>query len=104
MKINRRIFAIQAMLGSVGFVAIDATYAQASLLEESNTQASALGYKADASKIESANFPKYAAGQKCSSCQMFRAKKSDTASGSCAIFPGKLVRAEGWCNSFIKVV
>ena len=104
MKINRRTFTLQAMLGGAGLVAMDVTHAQASLLLESNPQASALGYKADASKIESANFPKYTAGQKCTSCQMFRAKQPDTASGSCAIFPGKLVSAEGWCNAFIKVV
>lgn len=104
MKINRRIFTLQAMLGGAGLTAMDATRAQASLLLESNPQASALGYKADASKIDSTNFPKYAAGQKCASCQMFRAKQPDTAPGSCAIFPGKLVSGDGWCNAFIKVV
>ena len=104
MKINRRTFTLQAMLGGAGLVAMDVTHAEASLLLESNPQASALGYKADASKIESAHFPKYAAGQKCAACQMFRARQPDTAPGSCAIFPGKLVSAEGWCNSFIKQV
>jgi hypothetical protein len=104
MKINRRTFALHTMFGSVGLAAMDVTHAQASLLLESNPQASALGYKADASKIESVQFPKYAAGQKCAACQMFRAKQPDTAPGSCAIFPGKLVSAEGWCNAFTKVV
>jgi hypothetical protein len=103
MKINRRTFAIQSMLGTAALVAVDLSQAQAqaALLVETSPQASALGYKADASKIESAHQPKYAAGQKCASCQMFNAKQPSPAPGACAIFPGKLVSGEGWCNAFV---
>lgn len=72
------------------------------MLLESQSQAKALGYKTDASKIDSANFPKYAAGQKCATCQMYVAQSPGTAAGPCAIYPGKLVSAEGWCDAFIK--
>lgn len=101
MKINRRTFAIQSIFGTAGFVAVNVTHAEASMLLESHPQAIMLGYRADASKVESANFPKYAPGQKCAECQLFRAQPG-TAVGSCAIYPGKLVSAEGWCNAFIK--
>lgn len=101
MKINRRSFAIQSILGSAGLVAVDMTHAQASMLSESHPQASTLGYRVDASKVDSANFPKYVPGQKCAECQLFRAQPG-TAVGSCAIYRGKLVSAEGWCNAFVQ--
>lgn len=102
MKINRRGFAIQSILGTVGLAAANMTHAQAPMLLESNSQAKTLGYKADASKVDSASFPKYATGQKCAACQMFKAQESGAAPGACAIFPGKLVSGEGWCDAFIK--
>ncbi|MFC5519365.1 high-potential iron-sulfur protein [Polaromonas jejuensis] len=102
MKVNRRIFAIQSILGTAGFVAVDVTHAEASMLMESYPQASALGYRTDASKVDSSSFPKYVAGQKCGQCQLFRAREAGAAVGSCAIYPGKLVSAEGWCNAFVK--
>lgn len=101
MKISRRTFAVQSILGTAGLVAVDVTHAQASMLLETHPQASTLGYKTDASKIESAKFPKYAPGQKCAKCQLFRAREADAAVGSCAIYPGKLVSAEGWCNAYV---
>jgi hypothetical protein len=100
MKINRRIFAIQSVVGTAGLLGMNAARAQAALLLESNTQAKALGYRADASQVERASFPKYAPGQKCAACQMFRPQQPATAAGPCAIFPGKLVSADGWCDAF----
>lgn len=103
MKINRRTFAIQSMLGTAGVVAVRLTQAEAAMLLETSPQASTLGYRAEASKVESTSYPKYAPGQKCASCQMFRARQPDTGPGSCAIFPGKLVSGEGWCNAYIRM-
>lgn len=100
MKINRRSFAVQSILGMAGLVAVDMTYAEASMLLESNPQASTLGYRVDASKVDRDSFPKYVPGQKCAECQMFRTQLG-TAAGSCAIYPGKLVSGEGWCSAFI---
>lgn len=102
MKINRRSFAIQSILGTAGLVAVNMTHAQAPMLLESSSQAKTLGYKADASKVDSVNFPKYSSGQKCAACQMFKAQESGVAPGACAIFPGKLVSGEGWCDAFTK--
>lgn len=102
MKINRRSFAIQSILGTAGLVAVNVTHAEAPMLMESNSQAKTLGYKADASKVDNASFPKYATGQKCAACQMFKAQESGAAPGACAIFPGKLVSGDGWCDAFIK--
>jgi hypothetical protein len=100
MKTNRRTFVIQSVVGTAGLLAMNASQAQAALLLESNSQAKTLGYRADASQVERASFAKYAPGQKCTACQMFRAQQPATAAGQCAIFPGKLVSADGWCDAF----
>ena len=102
MTINRRIFTFQSVLGTASLLAGQSALAQAPMLLETSPQASALGYRADASKVESASFPLYASGQKCAACQMFRAKGQTSAPGSCAIFPGKLVSGEGWCSAYVK--
>lgn len=53
-------------------------------------QAQALHYKTDASKVDKAKDPSIAAGQTCSSCQLYQGKPSDTA-GPCQLFQNKLV-------------
>jgi hypothetical protein len=73
----------------------------APMLSESDPAASALGYKADASAVDKAKFPQYAAGQSCSSCVLFQGA-ADASSGPCPIFAGKAVAATGWCASYSK--
>lgn len=74
-------------------------------LEESDPTAQALGYAHDASKVDVAKFPKKAgadgASQKCSNCSQFVAGGNEAGWGKCNIFPGKLVNAEGWCNTWL---
>ena len=43
-------------------------------LSESDPQAQALGYKADAASVDKAKYPEYAAGQSCASCQLSQGK------------------------------
>ncbi len=40
------------------------------------------------------------AAQLCSGCQLYTGS-ADAEWGPCAIFPGKLVSARGWCKSWI---
>jgi hypothetical protein len=70
-------------------------------LEESDPVAMALGYKMDAAKVDKAKFPKYAAGQLCSGCQLYMGKPTD-AMAPCPTFANKLVTAKGWCNAWVK--
>ena len=97
---NRREFIVQL---SVGCGALVAGYAlaQGPMLSESDAQAAALGYKADASKADKAKFPKYAAGQLCSNCTLYAGKAGDAA-GGCPLFMGKQVAAKGWCSAWVK--
>ncbi len=70
------------------------------MVDEKDPTAVALGYVADASKVDKAKFPKYAAGQHCGNCQLFQGKESD-GSAPCPIFAGKKVAETGWCNSWV---
>ena len=71
------------------------------MVAESDPNAASLGYKADASKVDKTKFPKYAAGQNCSSCALFQGKAGDAA-GVCPLFAGKQVSGSGWCSAYAK--
>ncbi len=79
-------------------------------LDPKDPVATALGYHEEAAKVDPAKWTKKAAdtanAQKCSSCMLFlggdvKVPGSDKVWGRCQIFPGKLVRADGWCNSWV---
>jgi hypothetical protein len=97
---NRRVFILQsvAVAGAAAFVS---TAAQAAMVDEKDPQAAGLGYKADATKVDKAKQPKYAAGQQCSNCALFQGKASDAA-GGCPLFAGKQVAGKGWCSAYAK--
>ena len=96
---NRREFIVQFSLASAVLMS---TQAQAqAMLAESDPQAVALGYKADAAKVDKTKFPKYAAGQQCANCALYQAKATDKA-GPCPLFAGKQVAGPGWCSAYAK--
>ncbi|MBV1775144.1 high-potential iron-sulfur protein [Burkholderiaceae bacterium DAT-1] len=70
-------------------------------VSEADQQAQSLGYKLDAGKVDKSKFPKFAAGQACSGCQLFQGKPAD-AFAPCPIFAGKLVAGKGWCSAWVK--
>ena len=66
-------------------------------VSESDPTATALGYKADATK---------AANRKdktavCGNCSLYSGKPG-AADGPCSVFGGKLVSAKGWCTAWVK--
>lgn len=71
------------------------------LLQEGDDEALAVGYRADASKVDAKKYPKYAKGQTCANCQLYTPDGSKP-SGGCALFYGKDVLAKGWCNAWEK--
>ena len=97
---NRREFMVQVSLAS-GMLASSTVWAQGALLAETDPQAVALGYKADATKTDTKKYPKYAAGQVCSNCALYQAKAGDAA-GGCPLFAGKKVAGKGWCSAWAK--
>lgn len=98
-RFSRRSFV--RTLPVAGIVFFAAGEAQAQTVDEKDPTAVALGYVADASKVDKAKFPKFADGQHCGNCQLYQGKESDP-TAPCAIFGGKKVAEKGWCNSWVK--
>ena len=69
-------------------------------VEESDPQAQGLGYKHDATQVDTTKYTKYEAGQICENCQLYTGKEGEEW-GPCAIFPGKAVAAKGWCSAWV---
>ena len=79
-----------------------ATHAQAqATVDEKDAQAAALGYVADAKRVDVKKFPKFVAGQNCTNCALYQGKATDKAAG-CPLFAGKQVAAAGWCSAWAK--
>jgi mevalonate pyrophosphate decarboxylase len=64
------------------------------LVSESDPQAKMLHYVEDARRASGAS-----AGASCESCSLYSGA-SGADRGSCTLFPGKLVKAAGWCSSW----
>jgi hypothetical protein len=97
---NRRVFLIHTASAGAALVIAGQAQAQA-MLDEKNAQAAALGYVADAKRVDTKKYPKYAAGQVCTNCSLFQGKPTDKA-GGCALFAGKQVAGPGWCSAWVK--
>ena len=100
MYTNRRVFMMQVATGTSLLAAATLTQAQA-LLAETDPTATALGYKADATKVDAKKFPQFVAGSNCGNCGLFAGKPTDAA-GSCPLFAGKQVAGKGWCSAYSK--
>jgi High potential iron-sulfur protein len=100
MKNSRRQFMIMSAAGACTLALNSKVQAQA-MVSEADPQATALGYKSDATKVDKAKYAKYAAGQECDACALYQGK-AGSASGGCALFAGKQVSAKGWCSAYAK--
>jgi High potential iron-sulfur protein len=70
-------------------------------VSESDELAQQLGYHADASTVDAAEWPAYEEGHHCGNCQLFEgAEGAET--GPCQIFGGQLVAATGWCSAWVE--
>lgn len=67
-------------------------------LDENSQQAQSLGYVHDATTVDASKFPRYEEGQACSNCALWQG--GDAEWGGCSIFPGRKVKATGWCNVY----
>jgi hypothetical protein len=96
---NRRTFILHAAGLCAALATAGRALAAPGLVDESDTTAKSLGYRAKASSVDTGKFPKYAAGQRCANCRFYAGAAGDTA-GTCPMFPGKAVAADGWCNVY----
>ena len=96
--LHRRVFLMT--LAASGAALTTGAQGQA-LLDEKDGQAAALGYVADAKRVDVKKHPKFAAGQNCTSCALYQGKATDK-SGGCPLFAGKQVAGAGWCSAWAK--
>ncbi len=96
---TRRIFMMTLVAAGSGAAGL--AQAQLAMVDPKDAQASALGYAADTTKVDKAKYPKHAADQKCSNCQLYTGKAGEK-SGPCGIFPGKAVATDAWCSAWVK--
>ena len=94
----RRVFLMT--LAASGAALATGAHAQA-LLDEKDPQAVALGYVADAKRVDVKKYTKFAAGQNCASCALYPGNPADKA-GGCPLFAGKQVAGAGWCSAWAK--
>ena len=100
MKNSRRQFMILSVAGACT-LALNGNVQAQSMVAEADPQASALGYKPDASKVDKTKYAKYVAGQQCDNCALYQGK-AGSASGGCSLFSGKQVAGKGWCSAYAK--
>lgn len=96
---NRRVFVLSVATGAALLTATRPAAAQA-MVSESDPQAVALGFVADASKVDKSKHPKFVAGSRCGNCALYQGGAN--AKGGCPLFAGKQVSANSWCNSYVK--
>ena len=103
-RISRRALLKGTLLGlaaapAASLLARDAMAANP-LIEPNDAQAKALGYIHDATKVDAKANPNYKAGQHCANCIQYTGKAGDD-EGGCNLFPGKNVKAAGWCKVYV---
>ncbi len=96
MPSRRRFLSLAPLLGAAALAR-----AQPVALDPKDPAAIAQGYVVDATKVDKAKSPKYAAGQACANCALYQGA-ANAASGPCPIYGNKLVAAKGWCNVYVK--
>ena len=98
LPLHRRVFLMTLAASGAAL----ATRAQAqALVDEKDAQAVALGYVADAKRVDVKKYPKFVAGQHCTNCALYQGKAADKAAG-CPLFAGKQVAGAGWCSAWAK--
>jgi hypothetical protein len=94
----RRALLRQAALGlSLARLALAespaASAAEPALISEQDPAAKTVQYVEDAGRAKGAE-----SGADCSNCSIYGA--TGAAQGTCTLFPGKLVKAKGWCSKW----
>jgi hypothetical protein len=71
------------------------------MLDEADPTAMALGYVADAARVDKVKYPSFVEGSNCANCVLYQGVAGSEA-GPCPLFAGKQVAANGWCASWAK--
>ena len=93
-SLSRRDLIQTLALGIPLLSVANAQAADAPLLNPQDKDAKAVKYVEDATKAQRAT-----PDSTCANCAVYQGK-AGAATGPCQIFPGKLVKAAGWCSSW----
>ena len=106
-RLNRRKFLKLGMTAGGSALALSAipiNLVAEDEVAEDEPLAQAMGYKLDASTVDTAKFPKRAgeagASQFCNNCALYAGKAEDELA-PCSIFQNRPVRGAGWCNAWV---
>ena len=91
---------MQVAAGTTALAATQVMAQAPAMVNEKDAAAVGLGYAADTTKVDAKKYPKHAATQMCSNCQLY-AGKAKEAAGPCPLFAGKQVAAKGWCSAYV---
>ncbi len=83
-----------SLLPLLDLIATPVLAAEAPLLAVDDAAAKAVHYVEDASQAGAAS-----AGNNCEGCALYLGTPG-SAQGSCSLFPGRQVKARGWCSSW----
>lgn len=98
---SRRSFLLKTLpAAGLAVMLAKVAHAQDPLLAETDPEAMKLAYVADATKVDKAKNPSYAAGQRCDTCELYNSPDAGP-TGACSLFKGKLVQGAGWCNQYV---
>ncbi|AKS42084.1 high-potential iron-sulfur protein [Wenzhouxiangella marina] len=93
--------SLALMLPTLSRLSSGQAWAQDNQLDPASPQAAALGYVHHFEEVDRETWTRYAPGQMCSNCQLAQGDLSADWF-NCAIFPGKQVAKEGWCNAWVQ--
>lgn len=99
--------AITSLLQAVAVVPAASLFARVAwaqdlpLLALDDPMAQALGYVEDTKDVDQAKYPKHSVDQVCDNCQFMQGPEGPDAR-PCTLFPGKSVKSQGWCVSWVK--
>jgi hypothetical protein len=98
---SRRHFIQIVPVAGAALLGAQMAQAQATMVDEKDANAVALGYVGDAAKADKAKYKQYAASQNCINCALYQGKAADV-SGGCPLFGTKKVLGKGWCSAWAK--
>lgn len=102
--ISRRTLLRSAGMGAAAILAGTAAprrgrAAELQRLDVHDPAALALGYVENAAAVDAKKYSSFSPGSSCANCMQLQGKAGE-AYRPCAVFPGKLVAAAGWCMSW----
>jgi hypothetical protein len=93
-RLLKRVTLGLALIPIAGLPLRSAVAADLPLVTADDPTAKALKYVDDVSKAPDAK-----PGSKCANCKLYQGA-AGTTEGACLLFPGKAVKAAGWCSSW----